>query len=133
MENDKLVQRILLIDDNKGTNYFNKKKLEKLKTDLEITCVQNGKEALDLLLGNYNADLILLDINMPVMSGEVFLKALDEHNVKSPQIVVLMGADLSEEKKSFLGNFDRVNLLQGKMLTAEMIQNILELTKLKFE
>ncbi len=132
MENNKIARHILLIDDNKGTNYFNKKKLEKLESDIEITCVQNGKEALDLLQGKYTADLILLDINMPVMSGEAFLEALYESDVKSPQIIVLMGTSLSEEKKSYLENFDKVNFLHGKMLTTEMIQNIKELTKLKF-
>ena len=45
--------------------------------DDDIREAGNGKEALDLLETN-KADLILLDLNMPVMDGAEFVKATQE-------------------------------------------------------
>ena len=69
----------MIVDD---TGLFRKQLrfiLEKL--DFEICCeAHNGQEAVNLY-GNYKPDLILLDIQMPVMNGiETFerLKSYDE-------------------------------------------------------
>ena len=50
---------------------------------------ENGAEALELLK-EHPVDLILLDINMPVMSGPVFLQRLDEAELeKKPPVVII--------------------------------------------
>jgi len=50
----------------------------------------NGKEALDILAQHPDVDLILLDINMPVMSGLAFLQFCQSQQVfrQIPVIVV---------------------------------------------
>ena len=47
-------------------------------------------------------DLILLDLMMPVMNGFEFLKAIRETELNSIPILVLTGAELSEDEKKFL-------------------------------
>ena len=47
-------------------------------------------------------DLILLDLMMPVMNGFEFLKSIRETDLNSIPILVLTGADLSEDEKLFL-------------------------------
>lgn len=47
----------------------------------ELLHAMNGREALSLLAQNADVDLILLDINMPVMSGLEFL-----HHCKREQV-----------------------------------------------
>jgi len=54
-------------------------------------------------------DLILLDLMMPVMNGFEFLKSIRETDLNSIPILVLTGADLSEDEKSFLsGEVQRI-------------------------
>ena len=47
-------------------------------------------------------DLILLDLMMPVMNGFEFLKVIRETEFSNIPILVLTGADLSEEERKFL-------------------------------
>ena len=54
-------------------------------------------------------DLILLDLMMPVMNGFEFLKVIRETELSSIPILVLTGAELSEEERQFLsGETQRV-------------------------
>jgi CheY-like chemotaxis protein len=66
---------ILLVDDNEGDILLTKEAFEECKVNTAISVAKNGKEALDFLFKKglfANAkkpDLILLDINMPIMNG----------------------------------------------------------------
>lgn len=54
----------------------------------------NGQEAMNLLTGGYEADLILLDIVMPVMDGYEFLDAIKaDQSLKDTPVVVLSGLE----------------------------------------
>ena len=64
---------ILVVEDDPDT-------CEMMRTALtraghEITCVPDGHEALAALT-NFNPQMIILDLRMPVMDGEAFLKVL---------------------------------------------------------
>ena len=54
---------------------------------LDLVEAENGVEALRLL-GERSFDVILLDINMPVMSGFTFLEALQSRGDTPPVIVI---------------------------------------------
>ena len=75
----KKLNNIMLIDDNIHANYFNEIKLQQNDACDKITIFMNGKEALDYLVTNKetDVDLILLDINMPVMNGWQFLSNIE--------------------------------------------------------
>jgi CheY-like chemotaxis protein len=69
-------QCVLLVDDDPIATYLNKGLIKKLNIAKEIAVAGNGQEALNKIqeLGPSNCpDLILLDINMPVMNGFEFL------------------------------------------------------------
>jgi two-component system chemotaxis response regulator CheY len=55
---------------------------------LSFVEAQNGAEALDLL-AERQFDLILLDLNMPVMDGFGFLERLAERGEPRPPIIVI--------------------------------------------
>jgi signal transduction histidine kinase/DNA-binding response OmpR family regulator len=62
---------------------------------------KNGAEALNLV--NENIALIILDLDMPVMNGFEFMKAMSElGNLKDIPIVVFSGMELTEEQKQTL-------------------------------
>lgn len=57
----------------------------------------NGKEALDLLPQHPDVDLILLDINMPIMSGLEFLAEWKKHEVFRSIPVVIVSSEGKQE------------------------------------
>lgn len=71
---------IFIIDDDALYKLLLKKSINKLPFEVEISCYDNGEEALTGLktIQKNNGllpDIILLDINMPVMDGWEFLDA----------------------------------------------------------
>jgi len=63
----------------------------------------NGAEALQML-GNRAFDLILLDLNMPVMGGFAFLEHLAQQPKRPPVIVITTeGATVDRERARSLG------------------------------
>ncbi|WP_299819624.1 response regulator [uncultured Pontibacter sp.] len=88
----KKLSGVLLIDDDETTNFLNRRLLERLEVTDKIRTFVNGKQAFDYLynISNNNYDpsnkdyfkpqLILLDINMPVMDGFEMLDLYDRLN-----------------------------------------------------
>ena len=58
---------VLLVEDNEVNQLVARKIIK--KAGLEVTVANNGQEALDILGGGVPFDLILMDIQMPVMDG----------------------------------------------------------------
>lgn len=68
---------ILFIEDDMIETMKLKRTISKLQLKHNITEAKNGEEALDILQsGNTLPDIILLDLNMPRMSGIEFLNVL---------------------------------------------------------
>lgn len=75
----KKISSLLLIDDNVAINRLNQIIVEDLAAAEEIYIAQNGQEALDLIEeGKICPDVIVTDINMPVMDGAAFLTAYSQ-------------------------------------------------------
>lgn len=93
---------ILFIEDDAIETMKFKRTLAKLNVKHKITEAKNGEEALEVLgSGDQLPDIILLDLNMPRMSGIEFLKILkaDEHYKYLPTIMLTTSqnrADLLE-------------------------------------
>lgn len=86
--------RLAIIDDEEFTINSIKLYLEK-KGKYDITPYTNPTQAINSVkAGTY--DLILLDINMPQMTGIEFLEKLREHN--KTQKVIMMTALSTQEK-----------------------------------
>merc|ERR1711974_197253 len=75
------IKRVLLFDDDNITNKLNSMVLEKSGMVEQIDIAKNGEEALEFLKKPLvdksfpRPELILLDINMPIMNGWEFLEA----------------------------------------------------------
>jgi CheY-like chemotaxis protein len=89
----------LLVDDDRTTNYLNKLLLTtSMKVAEQVLVAENGQQALAMLAQTCTTtaascpQLILLDMNMPVMNGREFLEAyvqLPEFQRQSIVVVML--------------------------------------------
>lgn len=106
MSDGERVATVLLVDDDEEDRWATKKAFEKSRLRNKLFAVENGAEALDFLLnrGSFKdkeayplPDLVLLDLNMPVMDGREVLR----HIKKDPKLlripVVVMTTSKQEE------------------------------------
>ena len=86
--------RILLVEDDPTTS----RSIELMLThaNLNVYCTDLGEDGIDLAK-LYDYDLILLDLNLPDMSGHEVLRQLRLARVETP-ILILSGADDTENK-----------------------------------
>ena len=57
-------------------------------SDYETLWAKNGKEAIDMFIEHPDIDIILMDINMPVMNGDIAAKKIKEINSNIPIIAI---------------------------------------------
>ena len=90
------INSIMVVDDGEADQYITKRVIESFDSNIDLVQAHNGKQALEVLnSGLHEPDVILLDINMPVMNGFEFL---DEYSLRdSPCSVVVMMTSSSQE------------------------------------
>lgn len=98
------MKNILLVDDDNVFNFINTKMLQMSGVANEIHTALNGQEALDLLNSYYKGtsclpDVILLDLNMPVMDGFTFLEAFKRINLPRIDDVNIIIVSSSEDPR----------------------------------
>jgi CheY-like chemotaxis protein len=89
-----LLRRILVVDDNEDDLFFAQIILKAARVAVDLSLAPTGQAALDGLAGpaGREVDAILLDINMPEMSGFEFLdryQPLYEQGVVAAPVVML--------------------------------------------
>ncbi len=78
--------RVVLITEDEEVNFFYLKTLLK-KTEARIIRAKNGKEAVDIITEhNGEIDLILMDLNMPVMDGYEAMRIIKSRHPGIPII-----------------------------------------------
>lgn len=93
---------ILLIDDDQATNWLHRILIEKAACTELVVSKYNGREALDYLLSDEDKphiELILLDLNMPVMDGWEFLEAYRDcaYDGKDHTVVAVLTSSLNPD------------------------------------
>ena len=103
----KKVALTYIIDDDKIFVFVLKKILKKNENFDEVLDFKNGEEVLALLLNENNPlpNIILLDINMPVIDGWQFLEEIEKLPNKEKLNVFIMSSSIDandiEKSKSF--------------------------------
>jgi two-component system, chemotaxis family, chemotaxis protein CheY len=67
-----MLKKVLIVDDSSLIHQMYRLVLNRY--DCQIVDAMNGQEALEVLAAHKDVDLILLDINMPVMNGVQFME-----------------------------------------------------------
>jgi CheY-like chemotaxis protein len=101
---------ILMVDDNPGDVMLLHEAFEDRGSRVVLRFAGDGIEALGILRhGAPRPDLIVLDINMPRMSGLELLAAIkNDPRLRDSTVIVLTGSDVPEERQAakFLGAVD---------------------------
>jgi two-component system chemotaxis response regulator CheY len=90
-----MLKKVLVVDDSALIHQMFRMALQRYKC--AIIFAKDGQAALDLLAQHPDVDLILLDINMPIMSGLEFLKKVKTLDSYSRIPVVIQSTAGEEE------------------------------------
>ena len=95
---------VLLVDDDRIFNLLSKKTLERMSIVDDVHTAVNGKEAIDLINNYFQGsrtmpDIILLDLNMPIMDGFEFIEAFQKLNVHGKQNVRIVIVSSSQDPR----------------------------------
>ncbi len=127
-----VINSVLLIDDDAISNFLNTRLLREMNVAREIKVTLNGEEALRFLQQEKAANrqfpqLILLDINMPVMNGFEFLEAFrevaDENN---HSVIIILTTSTNTRDFEQLQRFPEVEVYLSKPLTEENLLYIID-------
>ena len=97
-------KRALIVDDNETNRYILKKQFEQWK--LEPTLASSGEEALAILSSSPRFDLVLTDMQMPVMDGIQLAKQVKQQFPDMP--VVLLSSTGDNRSQEYPGLFTSI-------------------------
>ncbi len=90
------LNKILIVDDSQLIHSMYRLVLSKYG-GCRIADAMNGLEALDILSREGNFDLILLDINMPVMNGIQFMEKIKKENIYRHIPIIVISTEGKED------------------------------------
>jgi CheY-like chemotaxis protein len=125
-----MYNRILLVDDDLVSSLLNREMLSRFGLKNQTYSMRNGKDALKFILenrslGNAFPDLLLLDINMPVMGAFEFLAKFQRlpSNIRdSIQIIILTSSNNPDDLER--AHAFPIKAYLTKPLTAENLSTI---------
>ena len=87
-------KKILIAEDNE----LNHKVISGLlsHTDIELTFVKNGREAIELLNSGIRFDMILMDINMPILGGYEATEQIRQNQKYNQIPIIALSADITD-------------------------------------
>ncbi|NBA89065.1 response regulator [Emticicia sp. CRIBPO] len=127
-------KELLLVDDDEMMLFLHERIVKKCNISAPIRSFRNGKEVLDYLLedgGEGNIYLILLDINMPVMSGWDFMEELNKQKSKNRILVVIISSSLDIEDLERSQQYAQVIDYLEKPIKSELMLRLMKHEKLR--
>lgn len=125
-------KNVLVVDDDPVFKLIARKLFERSGDFFEVTFAENGLEAIELLRATIDEklksipDIILLDIEMPIMNGWGFM----EEFVKLPEeatqdiSVYTVSSSIAQEDKNRTASYPQIKAYITKPLTVDIIRSI---------
>ncbi len=90
------LRKVLIVDDSKLIHQMYRLVLMRFR-ECKIVDAMNGLEALEVLAREKDFDLILLDINMPIMNGVQFMEKVGENGTHTRAPIIVISTEGKEE------------------------------------
>jgi len=107
---DNRIKNLLVIEDDQSNQAAIKELIE--SKELKMTFVQNGKEGLNELT-HHHYDTVILDLNLPDLSGVELLRELNQRNIELPPIIIYTGREITEEEHAELSQYAASIVIKG--------------------
>lgn len=121
---DSTLPKLLIVDDEEDIRLGLRHMLEQLE-ELAITEVADGQAALDAM-AETQFDLLLLDINLPLVSGDVILTLIGfDESYKRPGHIAVMSAASNLAQLRSRPEFVIVDSVLAKPFRYEAIQDLI--------
>lgn len=117
---------ICIIDDDPIYQFLINKIIGNSNAGHDVVFFKNGKEAIEhfkLDLEHNLPEIILLDLEMPIMDGWDFLKEIDDLNIRNTNIYIV-SSSISDEDKEKAKLFPKIKGHFSKPLNAHKIDEI---------
>ena len=122
-----MIKSVLVVDDDNICNFLTVKalKIANIKGDIDV--VLNGLEAINRLKENNTfPDLILLDINMPVMDGIDFLRQYKSEGFEGKTKIAMYTSSIREIDKFKALEYEDVFDFIHKPISQEKLINLIK-------
>lgn len=99
--------KILLVEDNEIDVVLTKSYLEDVYADIKLSVVNNGADAIDFILQQYEyshceePDLVLLDLNLPKIDGLEVLQVVKNTQAKKHIPIIILTTSVLDSDKNF--------------------------------
>jgi len=87
----------IILDDDKGSNFLTEESILDEFPDASIVKFFKAIECLKFLVQNNGTRLLLIDINMPSMTGWEFIKEIQKKEIKE-RIIILTASSNEDDK-----------------------------------
>lgn len=121
---------LLVIDDDDINIFIIKKIVEKTGFDIDMVSKSNGQQAIDYIKNAIDANevlpnLILIDINMPVMNGWEFIEAYQKLGIEMPVDLYILSSSVYENDIEKTKSYDSVKGFISKPLSMERLTELI--------
>ncbi|MTI23260.1 response regulator [Fulvivirga sp. RKSG066] len=122
------LNNVLVIDDDDEYNFLTEDTFMDTELECNLVFKEMAQEALDYLEENSFPDLILLDINMPVMNGWEFLEEYQERNyhTKHDTLIVMISSSCYHEDRVKAKSYPKVVEYIEKPISCDDIHELHE-------
>ncbi|MDJ1471418.1 response regulator [Cytophagaceae bacterium DM2B3-1] len=119
---------ILIVDDDEASNLITRLFLEKADVTDQIHVRMNGVEAVAFIMQHMNAlpELILLDINMPLMDGFEFLRRWKANGMTGKSKIVMYTSSGREADIAHAKQYEDVVAYIEKPMSMAKINQLLD-------
>lgn len=97
-------KKILIVEDDFSSRLYLNKLLE--NSGAVLFNATNGNEAFDLIMNNTDIDLVLMDIQLPLLDGYSCTKMLREAGIKTPIIAQTAYGLTGDRERILASGFD---------------------------
>lgn len=124
-------QNIMLVDDDKTTNFLNQRLLKRYGNGITTVIANNGRDAIDYLQGlaakgdrQSIPELIFLDLKMPLMDGWQFMEAFQQLPafIRNHAKVIVLTTSLYNVDRERAASTQGVEFFAEKPLTSHKLE-----------